>query len=216
MTWPDSAVTVGNNPTYFGTSTLLSSRSGTMSTQNGSLPRNKQLYSPPSIPAPNAWEDRSLQNPVYFSQLKASADLASRPVPTNGTLSAGDEHPYDTIPAMRDVSPTVPIPQGGYGYASLVESPTPGPVKSGQFLSNPKEMVASGRYDQLEGQTAENPYVVGPDQPHVVLPSATAQITEPENPEKTKQDGTDQNTLNIPIPPSTSTESPYDSIPQSK
>ena len=221
MTWPKSAVTVGNNPTYFGTNTLLSSRSGTMSTQNGSLPRNQPQYSPPNVPAANAWEDRSLQNPVYFSQLKDSTDSATSPVPppTNGPLSADDEHPYDTIPALRGVSPAVPISQGGYGYASLVESPTPGPVKSRQFLGSPKKeisMAASGRYDQLEGQAAENPYVVGPNQPHVVLPSATAQISEPENPKKKKPDGADQNTLNIPIPPSTSRENPYDSLPQSK
>ena len=170
------------NPIYFGTETLLSSssRTGTMSSRNSTLPKNSQ-YHPPTV-----------------------TTKPSLP-PRNGSLAAEVENPYDTIPAERDISPSV---QGG--YAQLVNS------REGQLapVYEGTTFQASGRYDHLDGRAAENPYVSGPGQPQVTLPRAAPQFTEPEKAKQ--QDESNLEELKIPVPPSTSHENPYDSLPQSE
>ncbi len=76
-------------------------------------------------------------------------------------------------------------------------------------------MMASGKYDHLEGgdnrpttQKGENPYVVDPSLPGVVLPGAMVQMPAESDDKGTEKGGLDVETIHLDMPGST--KSPYD------
>ncbi len=141
-----------NNPLYFGTSTLLSSSSGTM------RPFTNSTTMPPPAPAPRS-------SPRHLHEY---ADLSHNAVDYNTFESNGGEEPhYECIPAQQLNENTGGGGGGGGGGVGVLKI-----LSSGHYenlkppQSRPEEMaLMSGKYDQLDKPEAqeENPYVMGPN-----------------------------------------------------
>ena len=210
---------VGNqNPIYFGASTLLSSRSGTLSSQ-GSDSLNRRSV--------------QVQNPMYAL---AQTGTGNPPLPPrNGsfqadlgpTESTDGHHHYDTIPALNDGGAPSQATTFGHSYALLENVNSREPTPQG----TPTMALSSGKYDHLKdsqeglpllsangsdspltgargSRAVENPYVESP----LTTTYSTVPRTDDLDIEDKKLDK--QTVSSIPEPGPLSSENPYVAYPE--
>lgn len=216
---------MSQNPVYMGPNTVLRNADGTLT----------------KVPAKGG--NPNLQNPMYaISQLSSSGRhtasppplppmrtgsrdrlLATPPVTPLLAFTGKEEHHYDTIPAFQaGVSPPPSDSKRTSGHYQHLTDTTDGiaklPVGHLGVVPAPATMMASGKYDHLEGrddgpttQSTENPYVVDPSMPGVILPGAMVQVPPDSKAGTGKEPAEDLDVETIHLDMPQSTASPYDS-----
>ena len=200
---------VRQNPLYLGTSTLLSSQSGTLRSSSSSMPRydgSSPHYAELSTVA--SGEDgvdfappaRQHSNPMYAAaqaQIYSNGTPPSLPAPRKGSVgcpvSPSHSSHYERLPGdTHDPPPSqenLIVTSGKYDRLKSEAGP---------------QTVTSGKYDSLAGPTTsakDNPYVIDRGDGYKVLPA---------NPRPAQDDlkPSTNETANTPLPPTNF--NPYD------
>lgn len=214
----DTMRAVGNqNPIYFGPNTLLSSKSGTLSSQGSSSLNRRSVQ---------------VQNPMYALSQTVNGNPALPPrngsfqTPLVSTESTDGHHHYDTIPALSDGAAPSQATSFGHAYAQLENVNSRDPTPQG----TPTMALSSGKYDHLKdskeglpllsangndspltsargSRAVENPYVESPLTTYSTVPRTDYLDLEDKKLKKVEVLGDSE-----PGPPSS--ENPYVAFPE--
>ena len=183
--FPDQYQTIGSgarqNPLYLGTSTLLSSKSGSLRSASNSMPRysgGSPQYAELSTVASS--EDgvdyvppaRQHSNPMYAlaqAEIYRNGTPPTLPAPRSGSrgrpASPSNSPHYEHIPADMPNSVVAPQQVVASGKYDCLLKPEAGPQA---------QTVTSGKYDSLAAPTTptkDNPYIINREDGYKVLPA---------------------------------------------
>ena len=179
--FPDQYETIGGgarqNPLYLGTSTLLSSQSGTLRSSSSSMPRYSGGSPYAELSTVASGEDgvdfappsRQHNNPMYAvaqAEIYRNGTPPTLPAPRRGSMgrpvSPSHSPHYERLPGdiQNSMAPQESVASGKY---DRLVKPEAGP-----------QMVTSGKYDSLAAPSTpvkDNPYIVNREDGYKILPA---------------------------------------------